>query len=134
MHPHQAHLPMLADAAQKLLLLADEDSNWPYAYIRMNDAMIHAPLSSIGHIGVMTSDLPSQNACVCLHQICMWQLLQCGGWVVCLDGLNGGLEPLMFNFKGLPLWNMADMARSSKNPSMMDVDLGNTIHVAFSST
>ena len=58
MHPCQVHLPMLTDAAQKLLLLVDEGTNWPYAYIRMNDAMAHMPLSSIGHIGVMTSHLP----------------------------------------------------------------------------
>ena len=50
MHPCQAHLPMLADAAQKILLLADEGANWPYAYIRMNDAMAHTPLSSVGHM------------------------------------------------------------------------------------
>ena len=90
MHPCQAHLPMVVDAAQKLLLLVDEGANWPYAYIRMNDAVAHMLLSSVGHIGVMTSDLPSQNACGCLHQICMWQLLQCEGHVVWPDGLNGG--------------------------------------------
>ena len=134
MHPHQTHLPMLADAAQKLLQLANEGADWPYAYIRMNDAVAHMLLSSIGHIGVMTGDLPSQSTCGHLHQIHMWQLLQCGGQVVCPDGLNGGLEPLVFNFKELPLWNVADMARSSKDPSMMDVDLGNAIHVASSST
>ena len=40
----------------------------------------------------------------------------------------------MFNFKELPLWNEADMAASSKDPSMMDVDLGNMICMASSST
>ena len=134
MHPCQVCLPTLADAAQKLLLLADEGTNWPYAYITMNDAMAHAPLSSVGHIGVMTGDLPSWNACSHLHQICMWQLLQCRDWVVCLNGLNGGLEPLVFNFKELPLRNTADIAKSSKDPSMMDVDLSNVICTASSST
>ena len=130
-HPHQAHLPMLVEATQKLLLLADGGASWSYAYIRMNDTMAHMLLSSVGHIGVMTDDLPSQNTCGCLHQICMWQLFQCRGHMVCLDGLNGGLEPLMFNFKELPLWNMAE---SSKDPSMMDVDLGNMICAASSTT
>ena len=63
MYPHQACLPMLADAVRKLLLLADEGADWPYAYIRMNNVMAHMLLSGIGYIGVMTGDLPSQNAC-----------------------------------------------------------------------
>ena len=84
MHPCQAHLPTLMDADWKLLLLADEGTNRPYAYIRMNDAMAHMSLSSIGHIGIMTGNLPSHNACSCLHQLCLWQLLQCRGQVVCL--------------------------------------------------
>ena len=134
MHTCQACLPTLADAAQKLLLLVDEGTNWPYPYIRMNDAMAHMPLSSVGHIDVMTGDPPSQNACSHLHQICMWQLLQCRSHVVCQDGLNGGLESLMFNFKELPLWNVADAAKSPKDPSMMDVDLGNLICMASSFT
>ena len=95
MHPH---LPTLEEAAQKLLLLADEGTNWPYAYIRMNDAMAYSSLSSERHISALTSSLPSQNACGHLHQL----------QVVCLDGLNGGLEPLPFNFKQLLLWSIAN--------------------------
>ena len=110
--------------------LVDEGENWPYAYIRMNNAMTHAPLSSEGHIGTMTGNLPSQNTCSHLHQLCMWQLLQCRSWVVCPDGLNGGLEPLMFNFKELPLWNRANVGESSRDPSMMDVDLGYMVCMA----
>ena len=74
---------------------------------------ICTPLSSKGHIGIMTSDLPSWNTWGHLHQLLVWQLLQCRSQVVCLDGMNGGLEPLMFNFKELPLWNMANMSESS---------------------
>ena len=48
MHSHQVHLPTLEEAAQKLLLLADEGTNCPYAYIRMNDAVAHSLLSSEG--------------------------------------------------------------------------------------
>ena len=92
MHPHQACLPTLVDVAQKLLLLADEGADWSYAYIRMNDAVAHMPLSSERHIAIMSSDLPSWNDCGCLHQLCMWQLLQCASWVVCPDRLNGRLE------------------------------------------
>ena len=129
-HPCQVHLPTLADVAQKLLLQADEGANWPYAYARMNDIMAHMPLSGKRHIGIMTSDLPSWNACSHLHQLCVWWLLQCRGQVVCPDGLNGGLEPLMFNFKEIPLWNVASTGESSQDPSMMDVDLGNAVHAA----
>ena len=128
--PQKVCLPTLVDVDQKLLLLTDEGADWPYAYIRMNDAMAHALLSSKGHIGVMTGDLPSWNTCGHLYQLCVWQLLQCGGWMVCPDGLNGGLEPLLFNFKELLLWNVANVGESSRDRSRMDVDIGNAVHVA----
>ena len=127
MQSHQVCLPTLADSAQMLLLLADDGANLPYAYIRMNNPVAHMLLSSKGHTGIMTGNLPSQNACSCLHQLCMWQLLQCRRQVVCQDGLNGGLEPLMFNFKELPHWNVANTDESSRDPSMVDVDLGNMV-------
>ena len=134
MHPCQVCLPTLADAAPKLLLLVDEGANWPYAYLRMNDTMEHMLLSSTGHIGITTSDLPSHNTCSYLHQLCVWQLLQCTGKVVCPEGLNGGLEPLMFDIKELPLWNLANAGESSMDLSMMDVDLGTAVHMASPST
>ena len=108
-HPCQVCLPTLAEAAQKLMLLANEGTNWPHAYARMNNAMAHAPLSNEGHIGVMTSGLPSRNACGCLHQLQVWWLQQCRGQVVCPEGLNGSLKALLFDFKELPLWNVANV-------------------------
>ena len=75
----------------------------------MNDTMAYTPLSSEGHIGIMTSGLPSRNACGHVHQLQLWQLLQCGGQLVCPEGLNGSLEPLLFHLKELPLWSMANM-------------------------
>ena len=71
--PCQVCLPTLSDVAQKLMLLADKGTNWPYAYARMNDTMAHTLLSSKGHIGVMTGGLPSMNACSCLTNY------RCGG-------------------------------------------------------
>ena len=50
MYPHEVHLPTLAEAALKLMLLASEGTNWPYAYARMNNTVAHAPLFSEGHI------------------------------------------------------------------------------------
>ena len=108
MHPHQVCLPTMAEITQKLMLLADKGTNWLYAYARMNDAMAHTPFSSEGHIGIMTGGLPSRNACDCLNQIQVWQLLQCRDQVVCLEGLNGSLKPLLFNFKELPLWSTSN--------------------------
>ena len=127
MHPHQIQLPTLAEVAQKLMLLADEGINWPYAHARMNDAMAHAPLSSERHIGVMTSGLPSRNTCSCLHQLQMWWLPQCRGWVVCPDGLNGSLKPLLFNFKELLLWSAANVDGLTQDLPMIDVDLNDMV-------
>ena len=80
-HPHQVCLPTLGEAAQKLMLLADESPNWPHAYASMKDAMAHMPFSSEGHIGIMTDGIPSMNTCSCLDQLQVWKLLQCGaGW------------------------------------------------------
>ena len=68
-HPNQAHLPTLVEMAQKLMFLANEGPNWPYAYVQMKDAMTHMPLSSEGHIGIMTDGIPGMNACSCLDQL-----------------------------------------------------------------
>ena len=75
-HPYQAHLPTLAEVAQKLMLLANKGPNWPYAYAQMNDTMAYMPLSSEGHIGIMTDSIPSTNACGHLDQLQVWKLLQ----------------------------------------------------------
>ena len=45
------------------------------------------------------------------------------GWAI------WGTGTLMFNFKELPLWNAANMGESSRDPSMMDVDLDHVVHV-----
>ena len=74
-HPCQAGLPTLREAVQRLMFLADEGLNWPYAYAQMNDAMAQTPLSSKGHIGVMTNGMPSTNACGHLEQLQVWKLL-----------------------------------------------------------
>ena len=133
-HPHKVCLPTLEEVAQKLLLLADEGTNWPYAYVRMNDTMAYSLLSSVGYISTLTSGLPIQNACSCQHQLQVWWLLQCRSWVVCPERMNGGLEPLLFNLKELPLWSMADADEVTWDLPMMDVDLSNTVHEASAST
>ena len=68
-HPCQVHLHTLEKAAHKLVLLADEGLDLPYAFVQLNYAVSHAPLSSKGHIGTMTDDAPSTNAYGCLHKL-----------------------------------------------------------------
>ena len=105
------------------MLLDVEGTNWPYAYVWMNDTMAHAPLSSEGHIGIITEGLPSMNACGHLNQLQVQRLLQCGGWVVCPEGLNGSLKALLFDLKELPLWNAANTDEPTQDLPMIDVDL-----------
>ena len=42
----------------------------------------------------MTNGIPSMNACGCLDQLQVWKLLQCGGQLVCPEGLNGSPSKL----------------------------------------
>ena len=74
-----------------LLLLVDDGLNWPYTFVWMNDTVSHAPLLSEGHISAMTDGTPSTNACCQIHQLQVQKLLQHGGWIVCLEVLNGEL-------------------------------------------
>ena len=121
-HPHQACLPTLGEAAQKLMLLAKESPNCPYVYAQMNDAVALAPLSSEGHTGITPGGIPSMNVCGHLDQLQVWKLLQCRGWVVCPEGLNGGLKALLFDFKELSLWNVATMDEPTWDPPLIEVD------------
>ena len=98
-HPHQAHLASLVEASQCLVLLADEGPDWPYAFIQINNAMLHAMLSSKGHLGILTEGKPQRNPCSLLHQLQAWRLLQNGKWMVCPGGLNAGLNALVFYFR-----------------------------------
>ena len=73
-HPHQTCLASLVEAAQCLVLLANEGPDWPYTFVQMNDAILHVPLSSEGHLGILTEGKPQRNPCGLLHQ------LQVGGY------------------------------------------------------
>ena len=106
-HPCQDHLFTLVKAAQKLMLLADNSSDWPYAFICMNNSMLHVPLFDKGHIGAMMDGVHSRNACSQLHQLKEWKLLQQSDSGVFPEGLNGESEALQFSFEELPLWNTA---------------------------
>ena len=103
-HPHQTCLVSLVEVAQCLLSLANEGLDWLYAFIQMNNAILHMVLYSKGHLGVLMEGKPQRNPCVLLHQLQAWWLLQCGKSVVCPRGLNVGLEALVFDFEELSLW------------------------------
>ena len=89
----------------------------------MNDAMAHVPLSSEGHIGIMTDGIPSMNACSCLDQLQVWRLLQCGGQVVCPEELNGGIKALLLDSEELPLWNATTTDEPAWDLPLIEVDL-----------
>ena len=116
--------------AQCLVLLADEGLDWPYAFVQMNNAMLHMLLSSEGHI----ESEPQRNPCDLLHQLQPWRLLQCGKWVVCPGGLNAGLDAFVFNFEELPLWNVVTAGEAARDPSMIEVELCGMKPKAISTT
>ena len=47
--------------------------------------------------------------------------------MVCPEGLNGSLEPLLFHFKELPLWSVANEDEPTQDPPMIDMDLSNAV-------
>ena len=66
-HPYQVHLVSLVEVAQCLVLLTDEGPDWPYTFIQMNNAILHALLSSKGHPSILMGGKPQRNPCGFLH-------------------------------------------------------------------
>ena len=108
-HPPQGHFNTLAKAGQKLMLLADNGSHWPYVFVHISNTMLHVPLSNNRHIGAMTDGVHTVNACSQLHQLQVWKLLQHDNSIVFPVGLNREPEALQFSFQELPLWNVASV-------------------------
>ena len=106
-HPYQGHLSTLVEAAQKLMLLADDGPDWPYAFIYMSNTMLHAPLSDNGHISTVRDGIHSINTCGQLHQLQVWKLMQHGDSIAFPEGLNQEPKALQFSFQELPLQNAA---------------------------
>ena len=75
-HPCQAHLPTLEEAARKLALLISTREDWPYTFMQLCKDSQHVPLSSVSHINIMIDSEPSRNICGCLSQLEVCQLLQ----------------------------------------------------------
>ena len=63
-HPHQACLPSLDEVARKLTLLINIGNNWAYAFVWLNEGVLHVPLlSSEDHINAMIDGGPSKSTC-----------------------------------------------------------------------
>ena len=93
-HPCQAHVSSLDEVAKRLALLTSSGRNWAYTFVQFNKDTQHAPPKG-GHLSAMIEGEPSRNACRCLHQLEVCQLLQLEDQVVYLEGLNGGMEPVV---------------------------------------
>ena len=128
-HPHQAHFSSLDEAVRKLTLLIDIGNNWVYAFVQLNEEALHVPLSNEGHISVMIDGVvPSRSTCRHLHKLEVCKLLQCGDQVVCPNGMNGGLEPVLLSLPKLPIWNMDTLSRPVHKPLLLQVDLSHVMH------
>ena len=123
-HPHQACFLTLEGVAHKLVLLADDNRDWLYAFLWLNNAISHAPLSNEVHISAMTDDMPSTDACDQLHQLQVCKLLQHKDRVVCPEGLNSELEALQFTFQELPLWDTATPRELFWERQLLEINLG----------
>ena len=98
------------------MLLVDIGTDWPYAFVWLNHAISHAPLTNEGHVSAMMDGVPSMDTCGWLHQLQVHKLLQHKGKVVCPEGLNGELEALQFTFPELPLWVAAAPGEPFQEP------------------
>ena len=109
-HPYQACIPTLDEAAGKLALLTTSHENWAYAFVRFNEDTQHVPLPKEGHLSAMIEGMPSRNVYGCLCQLEVHLLLQLECQVVYPEGLNGALELVEMSLtESLAHWtNMLD--------------------------
>ena len=122
-HPCQACYHTLEEVAHKLVLLVDESADWAFAFVQINEALSHVPLSSEGHVSTMMDGVPSAEAQGQPHQLQICKLLQHKDMVVCPEGLNGKPEALQFTFQELPLWNAAVPGKPADKTQLIEVDL-----------
>ena len=47
--------------------------------------------------------------------------------MVCPEGLNGSLEPLLFDSRELPLWSADNMDEPTQDLPMIDVELSDVV-------
>ena len=80
----------------------------------------------------MIDDALSRSACGCLSHLEVCKLLQCGGEVVYLEGLNGHLEPLWFSLPKQPIWEVDPHSESTSKLALLQVNLLRIIPQQFS--
>ena len=122
-HPHHACLPSLDEAVRKLALLIDIGNDWAYTFVQLNEGALHVSLSSEGHTSAMINGALSRSACRHLCQLQVQKLLQCRSYVLCLEGLNRGLEPVQLSVPQPPMWDTNTLGRSAHESLFLQVDL-----------
>ena len=119
-HPYQARVSKIDDAAKQLAQLASTGPDWPYALVQFNGDACHMPLPTEGHLSVMmegnTSNVPYRK--ICQLEVC--QLLGSGSQVVYPEGLNGCQVPVVMT---LPESLSSDMTMLEGESIFLQVDL-----------
>ena len=105
----------------KVVVLADNGPDWPYAFVHMSDTVLHAPLSDNRHIVTMMDGVYTANARGQLHQLWVWKLLQHGNSVVFPEGLNGEPKAYQFSFQELLLWSTTNVDGTAQDLPMVEV-------------
>ena len=119
LHPYQARVSMIDDAAKQLTQLASTVPDWPYALVQLNRDACHVPLPTEGHLSVMTEGNTSNVPSGKIHQLEVCQLLGSGSWVVYPEGLNGCQVPVVMSLPEL-LCNGVTMLKGE--PTFLHVD------------
>ena len=94
-HPYQARVSTLGDAAKQLSQLASTGPNWPYALVQLNGDACHVPLPKEGHLSVLAEEHASLVPYGRIQQLEVHQLPSSGFQVVYPEGLNGCQMPVI---------------------------------------
>ena len=88
-HPYQASISTIDDAAKQLAELASTGPSWPYVLVWLNGDTCHMPLPKEGHLSVMTEENTVHVPYREVYQLQVFQILSSGSRVVYLQRLNG---------------------------------------------
>ena len=100
-HPYQARVSTIDNAAKQLTQLASTGPNWPYALVWPNGDTCHMPLPTEGHLSVVKEGNTSNVPCGKIHQLEVCQLMCSGSQVVCPQGLNRCQVPVIISLPEL---------------------------------
>ena len=119
-HPYQARVSTIEDAAKQLAQLASTRPNWPYALVQLNGDGHHVPLPTEGHLSVMMEGNTSNVPCGKIYHLEVHQHLGSGSWVVYPEGLNRCQVPVI---KSLPESLSNGMTMLKSESTFLQVDL-----------